>query len=398
MKNKKMVKEKFNTLEVIFLIIITSIISLIMGYFISKPSSQKNENKNLNEFIKTYKEITSKYYKKINEEDLLNGAVNGMLSTLDKHSVLIDKNENESFYLMLDGSYEGVGIEVTQYENKIVVIGVIENSPASEAGIKLGDVILKVDDINMESKTTTDVSNYIRKNSNKMEFNILIDRDGEKINFNVKKKNVVIKSVTSKIIERDEHKIGYIYISIFSNTTASQFAKELNKLEKENIEGIIIDVRENTGGHLSTAVSILSMLLNNDKVMYQIDKNDKKTKYYSIGDKDYNKPIVILQNSNSASAAEMLSVSLKDNLSAIVIGETTYGKGTVQEYNYLSNGNMYKYTTKKWLSPKGKSVDEKGIKPNIEISLDENYYNNPTDDTDNQLQTAIQTILDKINN
>lgn len=396
LKEKKVTNKKFNSIEVSFLVIITCIISLIVGYVLSERKKDNSNDETLNEFINTYNEIIDKYYEKIDKEELLSGAVSGMLSTLDQHSVLIDKEEDENFYLMLDGSYSGIGIEISSLENKIIIIGVIENSPAAKAGLKAGDIIKKIDDLDMTNQTTKYIASYIRKNVKKREFTITIERDGENKEFKIKKDNVIITSVASKIIERDDKKIGYIYISIFSNTTASQFAKKLEEFKKESIDALIIDVRENTGGHLTTAVSILSMLLDQTKIMYQTDKNGKIAKYYATGNENYAKPIIVIQNSNSASAAEMLSSSLKDNLDAIIVGETSYGKGTVQEYNYLSNGDIYKYTTKKWLTPKGACIDEVGVKPDIEVSLDEIYYENPTDENDNQLETALQAIEKKL--
>ncbi len=396
MQKKKVTSKNFSNVEVIFLIIVTCVVSLTLGYLLSSKKQVKENDKVLNEFISTYKEITGKYYEKIDKEELLNGAVSGMLSTLDQHSVLVDQEENENFYLVLNGSYNGVGIEIAEYEKKIIVLGVIENSPAEKAGVKPGDIIKKLDDINMDEATTKSIASYIRKNAEKQEFDLTVERDEEELEFKLKKEKVIITSVASKIIERDDKKIGYIYISIFSNTTASQFSKKLKEFEKANIDGLIIDVRENSGGHLSTAVSMLSMLLDQSKVMYQTDKNGKISKYHSTGKKDYNKPIIIIQNSDSASASELLSSSLKDNLDATIVGEKSYGKGTVQEYNYLSNGTMYKYTTKKWLTPNGECIDEVGVKPDVEVSLDESYFENPNDDNDNQLNTAIETLLEKI--
>lgn len=390
-KNKFNIK-KFGNVEVIFLVIITCIISLLMGYTICNKKHSKNNDKNLDELINTYNEIKEKYYEKIDDEQLLNGAVNGMLSSLDKYSMLIDKEENENFYLTLEGSYDGIGIEITKSEDKIIIIGVIQNSPAELAGIKAGDIILKVDDMETTGKETSEISNYIRNNK-KDNYKILVNRNDEEMSFNLKKENVIIKSVSSKTIKRDNKKIGYIYLSIFSNATTKQFIDTLNNLNNENVDAIIIDVRENTGGHLTTLINILSELISKEKIIYQTEKDKTISKQYSLGNKDFDKQIVILQNSNSASAAELLSISLKENLNAIIVGEKSYGKGTVQEYSYLSNGNMYKYTTKKWLSPKGNSIDKTGVAPDIEVSLNDEYYENPTDENDNQLQTAIDVII-----
>ena len=392
---KEINNKKFSTIEVIFLVVITCIVSLYFGTKITYKESNKDGF--LSEIEKVYKEITTNYYTDINKDDLLSGAINGMTSALDKYSTLIDSSSNENFYLTLEGSYSGVGIEISSdNDNNVFIIGVLSNSPAEKAGLKSGDIIKKIDNIDLSNKDYKYVSEYIRKNSNKTDYKIEILRDGETLNFDLKKDTVMIKSVSSKIIEKEDKKIGYIYISIFSNTTVSQFKKELDNLQKNGISSLIIDVRENSGGHLTTAVGILSELLSSENVIYQIEKNSKKSKFYSLGKKNFEYPIAIIQNGDSASASEMLAISLKENLNAIIIGETGYGKGTVQELNYLSNGDTYKYTTKKWLSPKGKWIEGKGIVPDYEVKLNEEYINNPTDENDNQLQTAINEILKKM--
>ena len=182
---------------------------------------------------------------------------------------------------------------------------------------------------------------------------------------------------------------------IFSGTTSEQFKKALDELEKQNINSLIIDVRENSGGHLTTVVDMLSYMLSSDKVIYQIEKDGETTLYNSKGKKNIEYPIVLIQNKNSASASELFVSALSEQLGAYIIGETSYGKGTVQEVNYLSNGDTYKFTTKKWKTSKGVWINKKGIKPDLEISLDEEYSLNPNDNTDNQLQAAIKYLIEE---
>lgn len=384
--------KKFSTVEMVFLVVTTCLVSLYFGTKITYKEVKQSGF--ISEIEKVYDEITTNYYTDINEDDLLSGAINGMTSALDKYSTVIDSSSNENFYLTLEGSYSGVGIEIsTDNDNNIIIVGILSNSPAEKAGLEAGDIIKKIDNIDLADKDYKYVSSYIRENSDKTEYELEVLRNGEVLNYTLKKETVIIKSVASKIIEKENKKIGYIYISIFSNTTVSQFKENLDDLKKQGIDSLIIDVRENSGGHLTTAVGILSELISSEKVIYQIEKDNKKSKFYSLGKKDFEYPIVIIQNSNSASAAEMLSISLRENLNAVVVGETSYGKGTVQELNYLSNGDSYKYTTKKWLSPNGNWIEETGVVPDVEVELNEEYMNNPTDETDNQLQTAINELL-----
>ena len=186
-------------------------------------------------------------------------------------------------------------------------------------------------------------------------------------------------------------------MDIFSATTYNQFEKAVQKLENEQVEGMIIDLRDNTGGHLSVVTDMLSLFLDDSHVIYQIEDKDQTTKYYSTGKETKEYPVVILQNGNSASASELFTAAMKEEYGAKVVGTTSYGKGTVQELNTLQDGTQYKFTTKKWLTPKGNWVHEKGITPDVEVELDEGYRNEPTRENDNQFQRAVSTLNDMIN-
>ena len=386
---------KFGTSEVIFLVLLTCIMRFIVGLLINFNIEQQSPSNDemLDEFIKNYNYILDKYYGEIGEEELLKGALEGMLNVLeDDYSTLIDSETSNNFNINLEGSYEGLGIEITNdSSNNIIIYRVIDDSPAFTAGLKSGDIVKSIDNKNLTDKDKSELSNYV-KNSNQKEFDLEIIRDNQIMHFKVERKYITLKSTSSKIIEKNNKKIGYIYISIFSNKTDEQFKTELEKLEKQNIDSLIIDVRDNAGGHLSTVSNILSMFMDSSHIIYQTEVKNDKTKFYSSGKINKEYPIVILQNENSASASELLSISLKENMNAVVIGKTSYGKGTVQELVNLTSGDEYKFTTKKWLSPKGNWIHEKGITPDIDIELNEQYYNEPIDENDNQLQTAIEHL------
>ena len=245
----------------------------------------------------------------------------------------------------------------------------------------------------MDGKNSTDISDYIKK-SEKDNFDMVVERDGEEIEVNLKREKVVINSVTSKIIEKDDKKIGYIYMSIFSATSAKQFKTKLEELEKEEIDSLIIDVRYNNGGHLTTATSILSLFLDKTNIIYQTEKDGKIEKFYSSGTETKKYPIVVLQNEISASASEMLSATLKEQYGAKIVGKNSYGKGTVQELITLSDGTEYKFTTKKWLTPKGNWIHEKGVEVDYEVELDQNYFANPKDELDTQLNKALEILTE----
>ena len=401
--NKEIIKKKFQefnknefkTTEVLFLIVVTAIISFIIGYIINSSNTKKSSlDKNLNEIINNYHYIIDNYYDEIDKEKLVSGAVNGMIDSLgDDYSQLLEEDSNSTFYISLEGSYDRIGIEIyNDDKSNIVVLGVLENSPAQQAGLKAGDIISQIDDKSLENSNISALTKYIKENK-KDSYELTIIRDGNQMNFQLKKNKITIKSIASKVIEKENKKIGYIYISIFSNSTIEQFETALKSLEKQNIDSLIIDVRENTGGHLTTAVSLLSNFLDSKHVIYQIEKDNKTTKYYSKGKVQKKYPIVVLQNENSASASELLSAALKEEYGATIVGKTSFGKGTVQEVVSLSNGDTYKFTTKKWLTPKGNWIHKKGIAPDIEVNLSEKYQENPVEENDNQLQAAIDHLL-----
>lgn len=389
---KKETQKTFGIKEVVFLLLLTCIVSIIMGYALASKYNieySKNEDSFLEEINKNYEYIRQNYYEDIDTDKLLTGAIDGMVEALgDTHSTPIT---NESYFTAkLTGEYNGIGVRViTDNDGKIIIYHVIENSPAEKAGVKAWDQIISID--GKTFKDSIELGDYVKQSKNK-KIQITLLRDEEQLELTIERENIILQSVYSDLFENDDKKIGYIYISVFASNTAEQFKKALIELENKNMTCLIIDVRDNTGGHLTSVVDMLSSLLNSDKIIYQIQIKDKVTKYYSNGTTTKKYPIVVLQNSNSASASELLSSALKEQYGAIIIGETSYGKGTVQELVHLSNGKEYKFTTKKWLTSKGTWINEKGIKPDIEVTLSDEYKNNPSDDTDNQLQTAIQYL------
>ena len=403
-KIKTSVKEKvsfinngrFKTVEVIFLLVMTSVISIIVGYMLKKPTQSKINDKNLDKIINNYNYIIDNYYEDIDMDKLVSGAIDGMINSLeDDYSQLLKQDKSSSFYINLEGTYEGIGVEIYNNDNNdIVVLGIINDSPASKAGLKQGDIIKKIDNKELTNTKISELTKYVQNNK-KGSYELIVVRDGIEQNVTIERSMITIKSVLPKTFERNGKKIGYIYMSVFANATSKQFSDALKKLEEEKIDALIIDVRSNSGGHLTTAVSVISNFLNNKSVIYQIEKDEKRTKFYSIGSTTKKYPIVVLQNGDSASASELLASSLKEAYGATIIGTNSYGKGTVQEVVDLENGDTYKFTTKKWLTPKGNFINKVGIKPDVEVELDDKYLKNPIDGNDNQLQTAIDYLAKK---
>ncbi len=404
-KIKRATKNPFTNVEVIFLIVVTAMVSILMTYvFVSafylkeETKQKKSEDTALQEFIDTYQNVLDSYYEDVDEQELIDNAIKGMLSGLDDpYSTYLDKNTSSNFDATLAGTYQGVGLEVyNDQDMNIVVSRVFENSSADKAGIQAGDIIKKIDDKDLTKQKTSEFSNYTKKKKDG-NFQVVYTHEGEEKTAKLERSIIIIQSVSSEVIERNNHKMGYIQIDIFSATTYSQFKKAVEKLEKEQVEGMVIDLRGNTGGHLTVVSDMLSLFMDKKHVLYQIEDKDKKTKYYSTGKETKDYPVVLLQNEGSASASELFTAAMKESYGAKVVGTKSYGKGTVQELNTLQDGTQYKFTTKKWLTPKGNWVHKKGITPDVTIELNDSYLENPTHDNDDQFQKAFAVLEEQLN-
>ena len=389
-------KNLFKISELFSLIIITMIVSLTLGYFLGqRMNSTTKLSDEMKKFINDYNEIKENYYEDINDKEILKKALESVVNSLgDPYSTVIDNSLSNSINTELKGQYSGFGIQIANTkDNRILIVSIIDDSPALEAGLKAGDIILKMDGESVEGKTTDEFTKLV-KGSNKQTITLTLLRDNKEIDIAVTRKIVTLKSVSSKIFEQDGKKVGYIYISIFAANTDSQFKKELIDLEKKGINSLIIDVRDNTGGHLTSVENIISMFLDKKHVIYQIESKGKTTKTYSKNNDSKKYKVVMLVNENSASASEMLTAAMKEEYNSEVVGMKTFGKGTVQEVGNTSNTNLnYKITTKKWLTPKGNWINKKGIEPTIKVELSKEYIKNPSEETDNQLKTAIETAI-----
>ena len=392
---------KFSILEVIVILIISITIGLSLGIILTGKNRKlepiKEEyDKYLENFIESYNYIVDNYYEEVDKEKLINSAIEGMTNSLDDpYSAYISDDEMNNFNISLNGSYQGLGISIVKdpETNYIMIYSIFKDSPADKAGLEVTDLIKTINGEETNEVDLTEFSNRIL-NGNQTSYKLTIIRNNEEFEVEINKENVVIDSVASQLIEKDNKKIGYIYISIFASNTAEQFKTKLEELENQNIDALIIDVRSNTGGHLISVDAILKTLLTDKQITYRLSENDKIKNYYGQLKKNKDYQIVLLGDSFSASASEVLISSLKENLGAKLIGEKTFGKGTVQELITMQNGVQYKITTQKWLTPNGNWVnDTEGILPDIEVKINEKYYETYDQSDDNQLQEAINYIL-----
>lgn len=398
-KEIKEIKEKdtYSVKEVITVMLFSIGIGFLMCLGCINLITGKNYlrvTKDLSKVVDTYYAIVDNYYKDLDKEKLIDGAVEGMISQVgDTFTSYSAATDAETFSETIKGSYEGIGCAIAKYSTgEIKVIEVFPSSPAEKAGLLVGDKIIKVDNEDYIDKTSVDISNYI-KNSGKDKIVLTVERENKEIDITINLSKVEIPYVSSKILEQNDKKIGYIAISLFSGNSYKQFKNNLEKLEKEKIDGLIIDVRDNSGGYLSSVTDISNMFLEKGKIIYQLEDPKGTIKKKDTTKEKRTYKVAVLINSSSASASEILASAIKESYKdGLVVGTKSYGKGTVQETKKLLDGSMIKYTTQKWLTPNGNYINEKGVEPTNEVELSEEYYQNPTEENDNQLNEALNLL------
>lgn len=387
-------KTTFSIFEVIILIIISILFGIIIGYFITYTREAKSVSEsNVSKIVETYNDIVDNYYDEIDEDALGNAAIKAMIESLDDpYSNYMDSDTTSDFNDTIEGSFVGIGVTVTFNEDSNVITEVNSNGPADKAGLEVDDIILKVDENDVSNASSSELSNLIRGTAG-TKVKITVKRGDDTNTFTVTRDVIEIESVVNKVINYNNQKVGYIRIESFASNTYTQFSKALKRLEKKNISSLIIDVRNNPGGHLLQTKEILSMFFNKKTVLYQIQSKNTKKKVYSLSNETRSYPVAVLINKGSASASEILASCFKDNYdNAIIVGVTSYGKGTVQKTDSFSNGTSIKYTTRKWLTSKGKWINGKGIVPDYEVEQSSEYYDNPNYNTDTQLQEALSIL------
>lgn len=327
--------------------------------------------------------IKEDFYQKTKDDKLVNGAIKGMFSGLDDpYSQYYTKEEFKRLKEQTSGSFVGIGVIISPSpdDDYLTVVSPIQGSPAEKSGIEAGDKIVKVDGKNVFAKNSDEAISMIKgKEGTTVE--LTLKRDGKEFDVKVKREEIVSKSVEGKMLE---DKIGYVRITSFSENTYKEFKTTLDRLKSEGMKGLILDVRDNGGGLLNICKDIADELIGEGTIVYT--KDNKGNTEYLKSDKDkLGLPIAILTNENSASASEILTGAIIDNKAGISIGTTTFGKGLVQSVRELKDGTGFKLTTAQYFTPNGDYINEKGIKPTIEVK-----------DPEKQLDAAVDWIKKEI--
>jgi len=369
------------------------IFSLVFIIFVSKVNSSENEiYKKIDLFGEVLEKINKEYVDEINQAESMDSAINGLLQSLDPYSAYMPPDIFNEMQTETKGEFGGLGIEVGMESGVVKVISPIDDTPASRAGIKAGDYIVKIDDIQVQGKSLSEAVDLMR-GAVGSEIELTIRRQGEKkaLIFNIIREVIEIKSVKTDLINNS---IGYIRLTSFNENSGEQIEEEIKKLERnKNVKSYILDLRNNPGGLLSQAIKISDLFLESGEIVStKSRKASENRKWFAKkGDLTNGKTIIVMINYGSASASEIVAGALKDHKRAILLGENSYGKGSVQSIIPLKNQGAIRLTVAKYYLPSGKSISEVGVSPDIEINEETDDFKIKTD-SDNQLNYAIKLL------
>lgn len=359
----------------------TSTVTLALGDKVMIERDTYEQYKKYNKLLALESVIKEDYYKKPNDESLVDGAIKGLFAgTEDRYSTYYTKEEMNRLMEENEGSYVGVGMYIGSSEVGELTVIPMDGSPAQKGGIKEGDILVKVSGKLVSAKNSDEAVSLI-KGKEGTTVDLVVKRDGKEKEFKIKREEIVDHTIEGKVVDDN---LGYIKIKQFINTTYDDFDKELNKLKKKNIKGLVIDLRSNPGGNLEIVGEVADALIGEGTIVYTKD-NKGNTEYIKSDKRKLGLPIVVLTNGESASASEILTAAIIDNKAGISVGTKTFGKGLVQSVKGLKDGTGYKLTTAQYFTPNGDYINEKGIKPTIEEK-----------DESKQLDIAIEWLQKEI--
>ena len=367
---------------------------IIISLFFFEKSFSENSNiyKKIDLFSEVLEKINKEYVDEVDQSKSMDAAINGLLQSLDPYSTYMTPESFEGMQTETSGKFGGLGIEVNMESGVVKVISPIDNTPASKAGIKAGDYIIKIDNVQVQGKSLMESVDLMR-GAVGSSIELTVRRRGVKkaITFNITREIIEIQSVKSKLLDDN---VGYIRLTSFNENSSAQIKEQIKNLSKtKSLKGYILDLRNNPGGLLSQAIKISDFFLENGEIVStksrQVSENRKW--FAKKGDLTNGKILIVLINYGSASASEIVAGALKDHKRAIIIGENSYGKGSVQSIIPLKNRGAIRLTIAKYYLPSGKSISEVGVTPDIEVvEGSENFKFNS--ETDNQLNFALKLL------
>jgi carboxyl-terminal processing protease len=375
-------------LKLIILFLVISIFCIKNSY----SASEENIYEKIDLFSEVLNKINKEYVDEVDQSEAMDAAINGVLQSLDPYSAYMSPESFQNMQTETSGEFGGLGIEVSMESGVVKVISPLDDSPAYEAGVKAGDYIVKINDIQVQGKTLSEAVEIMRGPVGS-EIEITVRRRGVKkaLVFSITRKIIKIRSVKSKILENN---IGYIRLTAFNENSGKQIKRKLNEFnDNEKIKGFILDLRNNPGGLLSQAIKISDFFLSSGEIVSTKSRQESENRKWFAKDGDIlnGKTLLVLINNGSASASEIVAGALKDHKRAILVGENSYGKGSVQSIIPLKNKGAIRLTISKYYLPSGKSISEVGVTPDIVVSEETDDFRIDTE-TDNQLSYAIKLL------
>ena len=383
-------ERKINNIMKKKIFIIITLLNLFFFQLVN--SSEQNIYEKIDLFGEVLEKINEEYVDEINQSESMDSAINGLLQSLDPYSAYMSPEVFNEMQTETSGKFGGLGIEVSMESGVVKVISPIDDTPASKAGIKAGDYIVKINEIQVQGKSLSEAVDKMRGPVGSA-IELTIRRRGERkaLTFKIVREIIQIQSVKADLLEKN---IGYIRLTSFNENSDTQVEKQIKELEKnKNVKGYILDLRNNPGGLLSQAIKISDFFLDNGEIVStKSRKASENRKWFAKkGDLTNGKLLIVLINYGSASASEIVAGALKDHKRAILLGENSFGKGSVQSIIPLKNDGAIRLTIAKYYLPSGKSISEVGVSPDIEIAEDTDEFRIKTE-TDNQLNYAIKLL------
>jgi carboxyl-terminal processing protease len=363
--------KKFHFVMLLFFVVFASagITTFALAFGDEKAVPVTTERKEFDKLYSAYDTLKDGYYKDVDDKALVNGAINGMVEALgDPYSDYMNEEETSSFHSSLDSSFEGIGAEIQEKDGTIIIVSPLKGSPAEKAGLKPNDKVLSVDDKSVHGMSSSEVVMLIRGEKG-TKVKLLIERSGTKepITMTIERDTIPIETVYGEMID---DQIGKVQITSFSQNTSTELVEKLNELQQQGMKGLVLDLRQNPGGLLDEAIKISSLFVPEGKVLLKVEDRDGKIKEMKSNNKDNpDMPLVVVIDKGSASASEILAAAVSESANVPLVGDKSFGKGTVQRSQDFSDGSNLKFTTDKWLTPKGNWIHEKGIKPDYAVSL-----------------------------
>ena len=388
MKNKKRFLQGALTGALVTLLVISLVSCGILGY---KNVVSREEERKLSELDSL---IESDYLGDVDEDALKEGLYKGYLEALgDPYSEYYDAEETAKFNENMSGEFSGIGVIMSQDQKSglITMVQIYKDSPAMKAGLKERDILFKVDGKDVSGRKLDEVVSDIKgKKGTKVELTVLRGEEREKVTTTVVRDTIEVQTVEYEMME---DQIAYLAISEFDIVTYEQYKAALQDLEKQGMKGLVIDLRGNPGGSLDIVCEMLDLILPKGLLVYTEDKKGEKQEYTSDADYEYDVPMTVLIDGSSASASEIFAGAVQDYERAEIVGTTSYGKGVVQSVYALKDGTCVKLTVAEYFTPKGRSINEKGITPDVEVEYE---YNEADPEADNQLDKAIEVLKQKM--